>query len=154
MPSVIKPKKSNVASAVPTTLSLADGEMAVNTSDKKLYVREGTEIIEVANASGGGGGSGTTVIIVSSNLTLNNSHLNALLEKTSTAALTMTIPPNYGNPGDAIMFVNSGTSGNLTLARGTGVSLWTYGTNANLVIPQRRAALIVRATAANTWIRA
>lgn len=59
MANVIKPKKSSTASAVPTTSSLADGEMAVNTADKKLYVRDGASIVEVANAIGGGGSSRT-----------------------------------------------------------------------------------------------
>lgn len=149
------PKRSSTASAVPTTSNLQDGEMAINIADKKVYVRSGTDIVEVANASSGGGGGGaTTVIIVTSSITLDNSHLNALIEKTGNSSLTMTIPPSYGSAGDAIMFVNSAASGNLTLARGSGVALWTYGTNSNLTIPVRRAALLVRATANNTWIRA
>lgn len=53
MANVIKPKKSNTALSVPTTSSLADGEMAVNTVDKKLYVRDGANIVEVANANTG-----------------------------------------------------------------------------------------------------
>ena len=36
---VIKPKKSETGSAVPGTSDLALGEMAVNTADQKLYVR-------------------------------------------------------------------------------------------------------------------
>ena len=49
MATVIKPKQSNTASSVPTTSDLADGEIAVNTADKKVYVRNDTSIIEVAN---------------------------------------------------------------------------------------------------------
>ena len=49
MATVIKPKQSNTASSVPTTSDLTDGEIAVNTADKKVYVRNDTSIIEVAN---------------------------------------------------------------------------------------------------------
>ena len=50
---VIKPKKSETGSAVPGTSDLAVGEMAVNTADQKLYVRNsGGTVVEVANAAG------------------------------------------------------------------------------------------------------
>ena len=50
---VIKPKKSETGSAVPGTSDLALGEMAVNTVDQKLYVRNsGGTVVEVANAAG------------------------------------------------------------------------------------------------------
>tara|TARA_Y100001934_G_scaffold120684_1_gene147493 strand:+ start:200 stop:418 length:219 start_codon:yes stop_codon:yes gene_type:complete len=51
---VIKPKKSETGSAVPSTSDLALGEMAVNTADKKIYVRNsGGTVVEVANGAGG-----------------------------------------------------------------------------------------------------
>lgn len=49
MANVLKPKRSSVASSIPTTSNLADGEMAINSADKKIYVRDGAEIVEVAN---------------------------------------------------------------------------------------------------------
>lgn len=50
MASVIKPKRSEIASAVPTTSDLVVGEMAVNTSDKIIYVRDtNNTIVTVAN---------------------------------------------------------------------------------------------------------
>ena len=49
MATIIKLKRSTTASSVPTTSDLADGEVAVNTADRKLYVRSGASIIEVAN---------------------------------------------------------------------------------------------------------
>ena len=39
MSTVIKVKRSETASSVPTTSDLAVGEIAVNTADKKVYVR-------------------------------------------------------------------------------------------------------------------
>jgi hypothetical protein len=54
MPVAIKIKRFTTASDVPTTSELNDGEIAVNIVDKKIYVRDGSSIIEVANTSGGG----------------------------------------------------------------------------------------------------
>lgn len=51
---VIKPKRSGTASSVPTTSDLADGEFAINTADQKIYIRSGTNIVEVGNVSGAG----------------------------------------------------------------------------------------------------
>jgi len=45
----IKLKRSTTAAAVPTTSNLEDGEVALNIADRKLYARNGSNIIEVAN---------------------------------------------------------------------------------------------------------
>ena len=53
MAMVIKPKRKFTAGA-PTTSDIVEGEIAINTADKKLYVRDNSNnIIEI----GGGGGS-------------------------------------------------------------------------------------------------
>lgn len=49
MATIIKLKRSTTASAVPTTSNLADGEVAVNITDKKIYQRNGNDIVEIAN---------------------------------------------------------------------------------------------------------
>ena len=54
MATVIKLKKSETASSVPTTSDLAVGEVAVNTADQKIYVRASTGVVEIANASSSG----------------------------------------------------------------------------------------------------
>lgn len=46
---IMKPKYSAVASSVPTTANLADGEMAFNITDGKIFKRVGATIYEVAN---------------------------------------------------------------------------------------------------------
>ena len=51
MTNTIKLKRSNISGSVPTTVNLADGEVAVNTEDQKIYARDGSSIIEIANAS-------------------------------------------------------------------------------------------------------
>jgi hypothetical protein len=55
MPNIFKPKRSNVASSIPTTSNLADGELAVNSADKKIFLRDGASIVEIANYSTGSG---------------------------------------------------------------------------------------------------
>jgi len=45
----IKLKRSTTAAVVPTTSNLIDGEVAVNIADRKIYVRNGGNIVEVAN---------------------------------------------------------------------------------------------------------
>jgi len=51
---VIKLKRTTTSSAVPTTVDLEDGEVAVNVADKKIYVRNGASIVEVANNTSAG----------------------------------------------------------------------------------------------------
>ena len=59
---VIKLKRSHSGSSVPTTSDLVAGEIAVNTADKKIYMRDDSNnIVEVANGMGGGAGSFTTL---------------------------------------------------------------------------------------------
>jgi hypothetical protein len=50
MTTVIKPKRSENASAVPSSSDLAAGEIAINSTDLKIYTKQadGT-IVEVAN---------------------------------------------------------------------------------------------------------
>jgi hypothetical protein len=50
---VIKLKRSTTASAVPTTGDLEDGEVAVNITDKIVYMRSGGSIVTVANFNDG-----------------------------------------------------------------------------------------------------
>lgn len=53
MATVIKLKRSTTASAVPTTGDLEDGEVAVNVTDKIVYMRSGDSIVTVANFNSG-----------------------------------------------------------------------------------------------------
>ena len=53
MPIVIKPKRSETASSIPSTSDLAVGELEMNTADQKLYTKNSSNVIvEVANATG------------------------------------------------------------------------------------------------------
>jgi len=65
MAQVIKPKRSYTAGDAPTTSDLAVGEIAINTADAKLYVRDNSNNI-VAIAGGGGTSSGATTDVTQS----------------------------------------------------------------------------------------
>ena len=58
----IKLKRSTVAATVPTTSNLEDGEVALNIADRKLYARNGNNIIEVANQKPNTGEVVTTML--------------------------------------------------------------------------------------------
>jgi|TARA_Y100000034_G_C6718009_1_gene317529 hypothetical protein len=46
----ILPKRSHTLSSTPTTGDLVEGELAVNTADKKIYMRDASNnIVTVAN---------------------------------------------------------------------------------------------------------
>ena len=47
MATVIKPKKSETASAVPTTSDLAVGEICINVTDQKIYTRKSDDSIVI-----------------------------------------------------------------------------------------------------------
>ena len=50
MATVIKLKKSETASSVPDTSDIVQGEVAINTTDQKIYVRDSNDnIVTVAN---------------------------------------------------------------------------------------------------------
>jgi plastocyanin len=61
-PTRIKLKRSTTATVVPTTSNLADGEVAVNIADRKIYVRNGGSIVEVANQKPNTGEVTTTML--------------------------------------------------------------------------------------------
>lgn len=77
--------------------------------------------------------------------------LNGIIEKTNTAAVTYTIPSGFGSPGDIVTVINSGSSGAITIARASGVSLYRNGTNANIVVQPGQMISIVRTATNNRW---
>jgi len=54
MANIIKPKRSNTAGLTPTTSNLASGEMGVNMADQKMYINNGTSVVQIGagNLSG------------------------------------------------------------------------------------------------------
>lgn len=85
---VFLPKRSNTASSVPTTLNLVDGELAINSADKKIYLRVGTNIIEVANA---GGGAGNSISQGDSSITVTDTGANGTLSLVADGTTIQTV---------------------------------------------------------------
>lgn len=85
-------------------------------------------------------------------ITLSSNDVNRIVEKSNNSSYTYTIPSGHGSHGDIITFVNSGTSGNLTINRASGVSLYRNGTNANITVGPGSTVTIYRSATSNRWI--
>ena len=112
----IKLKRSTTATVVPTTSNLEDGEVALNIQDRKLYARNGSNIIEVANQKPNTGevtttmfatdvtnGPGNTFFVASTgnnNTTLANGGANG--KHADTPFLTITKALETATSGDTI----------------------------------------------------
>lgn len=96
------------------------------------------------------GDSSNTPVTVNTNTTLGGSHVNQVVEKTSGSSVTWTFPPSFGASGDAVLCVNN-SDANLVIARGSGVSIYRYGSNGDVTIPPRRSVLFVKTTTTDVW---
>ena len=67
MPTVIKPKRSEVASSIPSAGSLAVGEIAMNVTDGKFYTKTSGNVVKEM----GGAGAVTLQSVVTSGATSN-----------------------------------------------------------------------------------
>ena len=73
MATIIKPKRSGTASSVPTTSDLADGEIAVNSADQKIYIRSSSSIINL----GTGTSASASELNILDGATISTADLNA-----------------------------------------------------------------------------
>ena len=85
MATIIKPKRSGTASSVPTTSDLADGEIAVNSADQKIYIRSSSSFINL--------GTGTTASATELNIldgaTISTAELNAAASTGKSIAMSI-----------------------------------------------------------------
>lgn len=47
MPNILRPKRSSTAGLVPTTSNLTSGELGVNMADRRIYINNGTAVVQV-----------------------------------------------------------------------------------------------------------
>ena len=52
MTTIIKPKRSEVAASVPTTSDLTTGEIAINSTDGKMYIKDSGNVIREIGGAG------------------------------------------------------------------------------------------------------
>ena len=114
---VLKPKRSETSSSVPTTSDLAVGEIAINTADQKLYIRDSSNNIK---AIGGGLNVTDTDTTVSGASAIQFSDTStALMQITDggsgTASVTVTInaDQDYGSITQPVADYNSIDYGNI-----------------------------------------
>jgi hypothetical protein len=125
--------RTSTASAVPTSGNLADGELAINLSDERLYFKNaaGTVKLLAANITpiaNGGTGTATPNLTAGSGVTISGTWPNQTIAATGTGGTVTSV----GGTGTVNGITLSGTvtsSGNLTLG-GTlsGVNLTTQVT--------------------------
>jgi hypothetical protein len=120
---VLKPKRSETGGSQPTTSDLEVGEIAVNTTDQKIYMRTSSGIVTIADTATGSGSAGSafTNIAVSGQstvqadsstdtLTLVAEGLNTITTDASTDTIT------FGTPTGIPFEDSSGTSHSLKMS--------------------------------------
>lgn len=146
---VIKPKKSTTAGSVPTTSNLADGELAVNAADKRIFVRNGTNIVELSDID-------LPLNLQNANYTFALTDRGKIVYKNNSTGYTYTIPLGSSVPfpqGAPITVRNKNATGNITIARTSGVVLRKAGsgTDANITVaPWGFATLVLEGT--DEWV--
>ena len=108
---VLKPKKSETASAVPTTGDLAVGEICVNVADRKIYTRKSNNSIVVVgshiDAAVGGDVTGTV-----SNIQISSNTITATELADNSVGITE-------------LNVSDGTNGQILKTNGSGTLSFT-----------------------------
>ena len=172
MPITLRPKRSSTAAKVPTTTDLASGELGVNMADRKVYINNGTSIVQVGAglltalgdvsisapsagqviswngaawvASSAGAGTVTSVAISGGTTGLTTSGGPITTSGTITLAGTLALANGGTGATDA-----AGARTNLGLAIGTNVQAWDGDLDAIAALAGTSGLL--RKTAADTW---
>jgi hypothetical protein len=104
MTTVIKPKRSEVALSIPLASSLEIGEMAVNVTDGKMYVKSSGNIIKEIGGAGSVTLQGATTAgnVTTNNIILNGSDLvfEGQIENAFETTLTVAEPT-----GDRLIYL-------------------------------------------------
>ena len=125
MSTVIKLKRSETASSVPTTSDLEIGEVAVNTADQKIYMRTSSGIVTVADSASASASNSFATIAVSGQsnvvadsstdtLTLVGAGLNSITTNATTDTITI------GTPTSIPFTTEDGTSTGLEMSVAAG----------------------------------
>ncbi|QOI69030.1 putative peptidase S74 [Pelagibacter phage Mosig EXVC030M] len=120
MSTVIKPKRSETALAIPSAGSLAVGELAMNVTEGKFYTKTSANVVKEMGGAGSvtlndvvtnGGTTNSDITLNGSNLVfegfLENAFETTLTVQEPTADRTITLPNNTGTvalDGDALAY--------------------------------------------------
>jgi carbamoylphosphate synthase large subunit len=128
MPTVIKPKKSETASAVPTTSDLAVGEICVNVADRKIYTRKSNNSIVVVSShidtDVGGTSVGGDVTGTVSNIQIGSNTITATELADNSVGITE-LDVSDGTNGQVLKTNGSGTLSFTTITPGVSESAAT-----------------------------
>jgi len=128
MPIVLKPKKSETASSVPTTSDLAVGEICMNVVDRKIYTRKSDNSIVVVgshiDAAVGGDLTGT----------VSNAQIAANAVTSTEIAANAVTSTELANNSVGITQLNVADGNNLQVltTNGSGTLSWTNKTDATI----------------------
>ena len=96
MPTVLKPKRSEVAASIPTTGQLEVGELALNITDGKFYTKTSSNIVKEVGGAGAVTLQGVTNVgaTTTNDIILNGSNLvfEGALENAFETSLTVDEP--------------------------------------------------------------
>jgi hypothetical protein len=108
--------RTTTAAAVPVNTNLADGELAINTTDEKLYFKNAAGTVKLLASTAGAAG-GLTYIYTTTPVTATDNQ--GILADTSGGAFTVTLPasPSVGNQVVVADAGNSWGTNNLTVGR-------------------------------------
>lgn len=127
--------RTSTAAAAPTSGNLADGELAINTLDEKLYFKNSAGTVKViASTAGAAGNVVGPASAVNSSLAAFDGTTGKLIKNASLTANNVLL----GNGTGAPLVVAPGTAGNVLTSNGTTWSSTTPAAGVSL-------------SAANTW---
>lgn len=148
MANILKLKSRAADATAPTTGNLADREVAISIPGKTIYINDAGTVKAVANyfpdaasdgkqyarkdgawaevASSGGAGN-IPIDVKSANYTFVAGDAGRNIVKTASSAYTFTLNNSVFSAGDWFMVSNFGSSQNITIARGSGVTLYYAG---------------------------
>jgi len=119
MANTIQIKRSSTALDIPTAGQLVEGELAINTTDRKLYSEDsGGTVFEV----GGMNGMPPTTISASQNML--KAEIGHLLHKSSGVAVTLTCAQDTNTWDGATWAVHNDDTEDLTIAAGASVTVY------------------------------
>lgn len=144
--------------AVPTAGATTWGSITGTLSNQTDLQNSLTAKANLSGANFTGAVTATTLrgrlIVTTRNATttLDNIYVNTVVEKSNTTAYTYTLAAGAGTQGDVITVLNSGTAGNITVARAGGVALYKGTSNADLTVTPGTSINLYRSATADRWI--
>jgi hypothetical protein len=151
MANIIKPKRSNTAAKVPNTTELTSGELGVNMADRKVYINNGTSVVQV----GAGNLSGLGDVAIASPTNGQGLTYNSTTGKWVNAAIGSGTVTSVGiTPGTGVTVSNSPitTSGNIAVGLSTKLTAIENLSGAGFITQNGSGAIAGRTLQAGTGI--